>query len=431
MDNESGGALTRRGLLKFAAGAAVSAAAGSSWTLAEEVPLAWPATVPVHGLVKTGFEPVRDLFAASFPNGDNLGASAAIFIDGEAVLDIWGGHVDPERTRPWEKDTIVNNFSTTKTMTSLAAMMLVDRGEIDLDAPVAKYWPEFGASGKTGLKFRQLLSHTSGLPGWTEPVTVEDVLDREKADGMLARQAPWWEPGTAIGYQSISGGPMIVEVIRRVTGQSLGRFFAAEIAGPLGADYHIGTGPELDARVSPMTAGTPPRPRDPPGSVPERVFFNPYIFPSTANTVAWRRAELGGSNGHGNARSVAAIQSVLACGGEVRGKRLISRATCERILEPQAEGMDQVLGIPMRWGLGYAINSPLGDEMYGRRYTGRRVAMWGGSGGSVVFNDLDSRMTVAFIMNRHVEGLVDPRGTGIIIAAADALAALRGREPGN
>ena len=164
------------------------------------------------------------------------------------------------------------------------------------------------------------------------------------------------------------------------------------------------------AKSSPLTAGTPPRPRDPPGSIPERVFFNPYVYPADANTVAWRRRELGGSNGHGNARGVAAIQTVVACGGEARGKRLLSRATCERILEPQADGLDGVLGIPMRRGLGHAVNSPLGDEMYRRRYTGRRIAMWGGSGGSVVFNDLDARMTVAFVMNRHVEGLVDPRG---------------------
>jgi CubicO group peptidase (beta-lactamase class C family) len=391
----------------------------------QESRMAWPATVTVHGLVEPGFEPVRDLFAASFPNGDNLGASAAIFLDGEPVLDIWGGHVDTARTRPWDEDTIVNTFSTTKTMTALAAMVLVDRGEIDLDAPVAKYWPEFGANGKAGVKFRHLLSHTSGLPGWTDPVTVADVLDREKADALLARQACWWEPGTAIGYQAITMGPLIGEVVRRVTGRTLGRFFAEEVAGPLGGDYHIGTGAELDARVSPLTAGTPPRPRDPADSVSERVLFNPYVFPADANTIPWRRAELGGSNGHGNAHAVAAIQSVVSCGGEVRGKRLLSRATCDRIVEPQADGVDVVLGLPMRWGLGYAVNNPFSEEMYGGRYAGRRVAMWGGSGGSVVLNDLDERMTVAFVMNRHVEGLVDPRGTGIVIAAADALAALR------
>jgi CubicO group peptidase (beta-lactamase class C family) len=213
-----------------------------------------------------------------------------------------------------------------------------------------------------------------------------------------------------------------------VTGQSLGEFFAEEVAGPLGGDFHIGTPATLDARVSPIIAGTPPRPRDPAGSITERVFFNPYVHPSDASTVAWRRGELGGSNGHGNARGVAAIQSVVACGGEVRGKRLLSQASIERILEPQAEGVDQVLGLPIRWGLGYALNNALTDEMYGKRYTGRRVAVWGGSGGSVVFNDLDRHMTVAFVMNRHVEGLVDDRATNIVIAAADALEATRSKQ---
>lgn len=340
------------------------------------------------------------------------------------MLDLWRGYVNPERTRPWKKDTIVNNFSTTKTMTSLAAMILVDRGEINLDAPVSKYRSEFDANGKRAVKFRHLLARTSGLPGWSDPVSVEDVLDHEKSDRMLAAQAPWWKPGKAIGYQSITMGTLIGEVLRRVTAQNLGRFFAAEVAGPLNAEYRIGTGPELDSKVSPMTAGTPPRPRDPFRSA---SFFNSFIFPATASTVAWRRAELGGSNGHGNARGVAVIQSVVACDGEARGARLLSRETCERILEPQADGVDQVLELPMRWGLGYSVNSPLGDEMYGRRFMGHRVAVWGGSGGSVVFNDLDRRMTVAFIMNRHVEGLVDMRGTGIVIAAADAFDAVHGK----
>jgi CubicO group peptidase (beta-lactamase class C family) len=427
MDTRSIEGASRRRFLKGVVLAGLCAAVGKAWAAAEAGMRKWPATVPIHGFAKPGFEPVRDLFAASFPNGDNLGASAAIFVDGEPVLDLWGGHIDPERTKPWETDTIVNNFSTTKTMTALAATMLVDRREIDLDAPVAKYWPEFRVNGKQAVKVRHLLGFTAGLPGWTDPVTVEDILDRGKSDRMLAAQAPWWEPGTAIGYHSITIGPLLGELVRRVTGQHLGKFFAAEIARPLGADYHIGTGPELDSRVSPMTAGTPPRPRDRPGSIPERVFFNPYIYPETASTVAWRRAELGGSNGHGNARSVAAIQSVVSCGGEARGVRLLSREGCERILEPQSDGMDQVLGMPMRWGLGYAINSPLGDDMYGRRFTGHRIAMWGGSGGSVVFNDLDRRMTVAFVMNRHVEGLVDMRGTGIVIAAADAFDAAHGK----
>ena len=149
-------------------------------------------------------------------------------------------------------------------MTALVALILADRGELDLDAPVVKYWPEFGANGKRGVKVRQLLHYTCGLPGWTEPVTVADILDWEKATTLLARQAPWWEPGTAIGYESLTMGPLVGEVVRRITGKTLKAFFAEEVAGPLGADYHIGVPPEADARVSLMIASSPPRRRTDP-----------------------------------------------------------------------------------------------------------------------------------------------------------------------
>src|SRR5262245_40753421 len=277
--------------------------------------------VKVHGTCHPQFAAVRDALEKNLNNGEDIGSSAAVFIDGEPVVDIWGGFIDETRTRPWERDTIVNNFSTTKTMTALCALVLADRGELEVDAPVAKYWPEFSAEGKGSISVRQLLAHASGLPGWTEPVTVPDILDREKARTLLERQAPWFRPGSTLAYHAITYGPLIGEVIRRITGKTLGAFFAEEIAGPLGGDYHIGTGPECDARVSPMSQGSPflePTAND----VQNRVFLNPYCTPQIASSVEWRRAELGGSNGHGNARSVAAIQSVLSNHGEARGVRI-------------------------------------------------------------------------------------------------------------
>src|SRR5262245_57628354 len=186
----------------------------------------------VQGTCDDRFVTVKDVFAARMPN--ELGASLAVFLDGEPVVDIWGGYLDQARTRPWQRDTIVNTFSTTKTMTALCALVLADRGEIDLDAPVATYWPEFAAAGKEGVRVRHFLGHTSGLPGWTEPVTLADICDREKATTLLARQAPWWEPGSVAGYHSITFGPLVGEVIRRVTGKTLTAFFADEVAGPLG-----------------------------------------------------------------------------------------------------------------------------------------------------------------------------------------------------
>ncbi len=382
----------------------------------------------VQGSFDTRFSKVHDALEANLASGADVGASAAVFIDGEPVVDIWGGWLDRERTKPWQRDTIVNTFSTTKTMTALCALILADRGVLDLNAPMAKYWPEFAAAGKERVLVRHVLGHTSGLPGWTEKVTLADILDREKAAALLAAQAPWWEPGTQIGYEALTFGPLLGEVIRRITGKTLGEFFAAEVAGPLGGDFHIGTGPEYDDRVAPLIQSSPAIDPRNDGSIYDRVFFNPLVLPPDAFTVAWRRGELGGSNGYGNARGVAAIQSVLACGGEVRGVRLLSAAGCERVLEEQAEGADVVAGFPLRWGLGFGLNSPTFNAIYGGRLGDHRVAFWGGSGGSLCINDLDARMTVAYVMNKHVEhGGIDQRGIDIAVAAYDSLA---GREAG-
>jgi CubicO group peptidase (beta-lactamase class C family) len=306
-------------------------------------------------------------------------------------------------------------------MTALTVLVLVERRELDVEAPVAKYWPEFAAAGKRDVKVKHVLAHTSGLPGWTEKVTVDDILDHEKACTLLARQEPWFKPGSTLAYHAITYGPLIGEIVRRITGKTLGAFFADEIARPLGGDYHIGTGPECDARVSPMLQGSPFI--QPTGnSVSDRVYFNPYPTPEIASTIAWRRGELGGSNGHGNARSVAAIQSLMSNGGEARGLRLLSPATCERALTIESDAVDPVMTLPLRFGLGYSLASPAITRIYGPRVDGHRLAFWGGSGGSFVMNDLDERMTVAFVMNRHLErGGIDHRAIDVIRAAYECL----------
>ncbi|MFV0257668.1 MAG: serine hydrolase domain-containing protein, partial [Acidimicrobiales bacterium] len=207
------------------------------------------------------FKPLADLLAAQLDGGVDLGASIALTVDGELVVDAWGGWADEARTVPWEADTITNVWSSTKTMTNLSALVLVARGELDVYAKVADYWPEFAAEGKGEVEVRHLLSHTSGVSGWNQPVVVEDLYDAEAAAARLAAQAPWWEPGTASGYHALNQGHLVGEVIRRVTGRSLGRFFAEDVAGPLGADFHIGLDPSQFHRVSnvvppPVTEGT-------------------------------------------------------------------------------------------------------------------------------------------------------------------------------
>jgi CubicO group peptidase (beta-lactamase class C family) len=385
-------------------------------TAAAQQPESYPAEV--QGSCEERFGGVRDVLAASLAKGTDVGASVAITVEGRPVVDIWGGWVDENRTRPWERNTITNVWSTTKTMTALCALMLVDEGYIDLDAPVDRYWPEFAASGKAGrVLFRHLLGHTAGLPGWTEPMTVEDLYDWEKATGLLAAQEPWWEPGSASGYHALTQGYLVGEVVRRVTGQSLGTFFRERVAEPLGADFHIGLDTAEFGRVANVI---PPPPADPNGKIPEltrRTLGNPPLTAEAAWTEPWRRAEIPAANGHGNARSVAAVQSVVANGGEVGGVRLLSEAGCERIFIEQAHGTDLVLGGPVRLGTGYGLpTADMGVD------PDTRACFWGGWGGSVVVNNLDTRMTVAYVMNKMGGGVVaDDRGLGIVLTAHVAL----------
>src|SRR4051794_31159178 len=315
----------------------------------------------VHGVCDTTFKEVRDVLVANLDAGEDLGASVAITIDGAPVVDLWGGWRDADHTQPWEQDTVVNVWSTTKTMTNLSALVLADRGELDVHRPVADYWPEFAANGKEAIEVRHLMSHTSGVSGWAQPVQVEDIFDWEKSTSMLAAQAPWWEPGTASGYHALNQGHLVGEVIRRVTGRSLKDFFAEEIARPLGADFQIGLSEADEGRVSDVVA-PPPLPIDlatlDPDDVMVKTFTGPAPEATVANTAGWRRADIGAANGHGNARSVARIQSVVANGGEVDGVRLLSPETIDLIFEEQSNGVDLVLGLPMRFGIGYGLPEP-------------------------------------------------------------------------
>ncbi len=313
----------------------------------------------VEGHCADRFAGVREAFAANLDEGLDTGASVAVALDGELVVDLWGGSADPEGGEPWRADTITNVWSTTKPMTALCAFILADHGDLDVDAPVARYWPEFAAAGKEEVLVRHLMAHTSGLSGWDAPLTAPDLYDWERCTSLLAAQAPWWAPGTASGYHAVTQGYLVGEVVRRITGETLGGFFASEVAGPLGADFHIGLADEHHARVA--------RVIPPPGRLLDglardglawRTLGNPPLTADASWEPAWRRAEIPAANGHGNARSVARVQSVLACGGAARGVRLLSEEGCDTVFREQANGTDLVLGMPLRLGVGYGINSP-------------------------------------------------------------------------
>jgi CubicO group peptidase (beta-lactamase class C family) len=374
----------------------------------------------IHGHCDDRFSAVREAFGKNFEQGLELGASFSAVIDGEPVIDIWAGDRD-EQGNPWERDTIVNVYSTTKAMAALSTLMLVDRGELDLDAPVASVWPEFAAAGKEAIPVRQLLSHTSGLAGWEQPITLEQLYDWSYSTGLLAAQAPLWEPGTASGYHALTHGHLLGEVVRRVSGRSLGTFYREEVAQPLDVDFHIGLPEEHESRVGRLVAPPEASLAAAGGGLNEvaaKVLGNPPLRGDDANSRAWRAAEIPAANGTGNARAVARVAGVLANGGSADGVRLLGPETLAKLIEEQSHGPDLVLGLPIRFGLGFGLTSkdlPIGPNP--------RTFFWGGWGGSLVIVDPDARLGLSYVMNKMGSGTMgDVRAFNILAALYPSLA---------
>lgn len=462
----------------------------------------------IHGICEPRFEAVKETFLQNFEEGMEVGASFAVFINGKFVIDIWGGYKDKEKTQPWEKDTICNVYSTTKVPTVLCTMMCVDRGLLDLDDPVAKYWPEFAENGKENINLRQILSHTSGLAGIEERIPFRSIFDWDKITSLLAGQKPWWEPGTQSGYHAVTHGFLLGELVRRVTGKTLGTFFKDEVADPLNIDFHIGLAEDHVPRVSKLIPDLPIMEnifilyrgvfniannseivKEEIKNLETRVMFdygdkdqfnilisngkiefkngtidNPdCTFTTTKDRAAvinwifsnvdeepeyvskylkiegnsediqqikrlfeliatearrlgpigikmallefasirdysgereWQIAEIPASNGHGNARSVAKVASIIACEGELEGKRLISKESLEKILEEQITGIDLFMQTPVRYGLGVGL-----PHKY-RISPNPRTCWWGGMGGSAIRMDLDDHIGFGYVMNQ-------------------------------
>jgi CubicO group peptidase (beta-lactamase class C family) len=365
-----------------------------------------PVNDVVHGRWDARFDKVADALAEEITSGEELGASIAVDIDGELVVDIWGGYADRAKTAVWGENTIVNFFSCTKTLTALAALIAIDRGAIDPFAPVAKYWPEFAQNGKQDIEVRHLLAHTSGVSGWEAPFGIDEMYDWEKATSHLARQAPWWPPGTASGYHAVNYGHLIGEVIRRTTGKTLKDFVRDEIAEPLRADVQIGALPVDDHRVAEVIPPPPlPIPLDalPTDHPAYRTFAS---FPPDENsamiveTEGWRRADIGGVNGHGNARALARALSPISLGGKANGVQLLSQQTIDLIFQEQSNGPDLVIMVPLRFGIGFGLPSP---ESVPAIPEGR-ICWWGGWGGSAIVMNPDHRATFAYVMNKMGPG---------------------------
>ncbi|MFJ8673629.1 serine hydrolase domain-containing protein [Streptomyces sp. NPDC093589] len=393
---------------------------------------------PANGHCAPGFEGVRDAFARNFAEHGDLGAAVSVTVDGEPVVDLWGGHTDRKRTRPWQRDTLVNVYSTSKGMTALCAHLLADRGELDMDAPVARYWPEFAQAGKQDIPVRWLLSHRAGLLAPRERLPVEHVQDWDRVCATLAASPPWWEPGTAQGYHAVSFGFLVGEVVRRITGLSLGTFLRREITGPLDARVFIGTPAEEQAQCADMVGQLnearlaerfPGAPKPPYQALSDHplvavMLALTYLPTGDVNSAAYRSAEIPAGNAHASAHGLAAVYGALACG------KLVRPGTLEAMRRSQSlpDENDLVIGAlapagaQLRWGLGYMLNH------YGHAGPNPGAFGHGGAGGSYAFADPENRLSYAYTMNKFGAGTSgeDPRSKHLVAAVYAGLERARG-----
>ena len=383
----------------------------------------------IHGHCDDRFSGVLKAFEENFANSDEVGACFAATLEGEYVVDIWAGHQDVRKTRPWEEDTIIKVASTTKTMTFLCALMLEDRGQLDLDAPVADYWPEFAAQGKEGVLVRHCMAHSAGLPGFSRPFTIAEMCDWDTACADLAAQATWWEPGTQSAYHMATQGWLIGEVVRRITGKSFGTYFKEEVAAKVGADFHIGTDPKHFHRIADVLEDQHPASLDEvnefmdldPDSVMGKVMaqFPEGVTEKDMASAEFRQAEIPAGNGHGNARSVVRAQTAMANGGKAFGAELLSPQGCKRALEPQIDGIDQLMGLPISYCMGYALLSGGTFTQFGQEES---TIWWGGAGGSSVIIDTASHVCFSYVMNQMSNNLLgDKRSDNLGLALYEGL----------
>ncbi|TGS10591.1 class A beta-lactamase-related serine hydrolase [Mesorhizobium sp. M2E.F.Ca.ET.209.01.1.1] len=373
----------------------------------------------IEGFCDPRFAGVRDAFAWCFAVGLEHGGGVSVVADGKTVVELWGGHADAARTRPWRRDTLINVWSCTKGVVALAIAMLVERGKLDYAAPVARYWPEFAEAGKERITLNQVMSHQSGLNGLAVPMDEAGLLAWTPYTDALAGMSPLWEPGSRCVYHALSYGHLAGEVLRRVDGRGVGRFIAEEIAGPLGADFHVGLPEPEDARAAEMIEG--PKASEWVDFVRASPFpqacDNPAPRALAPNDRAWRAAEVPGGNGQSTAHALARIYGMMAAGGTFEGKRLIGRAAIEEAARPRFRGMDDSFALPTAFAAGYQIEDPV--------YAGRASPQTFGHtgwGGAIGFADPSAGVGFGYVTNRML-GFddVDPRREALIDAVYGAL----------
>ncbi|MGW1881407.1 serine hydrolase domain-containing protein [Streptomyces sp. NPDC001970] len=389
-----------------------------------------PVVPPIEGHCDERFSAVRAAFEENFRERGELGAAVTVMAGGETVVDLWGGWADGARTRPWERDTLVNVWSTTKGPTALCAHILADRGLLDLDAPVASYWPEFAAAGKETVPVRHLLSHRAGLSGLREPHSLAELYDWDLTASRLAATEPWWEPGTRSGYHAMTYGFLVGEVVRRVTGLLPGEFLHQEVTGRYGIDFTIGL-PEKEAERAAELVHPPAADDSEQAAIFAQLapaalaaLANPVVGVAEANSPQWRAAEIPAANGHGTARAVAALYGIFASGGLLGEHRVLSPEAAERVREGQGACRDLVLGAGFAHdtevALGLWLSGP--NQSYGPNPRAFGHDGYGGSCGLADPEAGGAGISMGYVMNRMGAHIADdPRKMALVEAVYGAL----------
>ncbi len=396
----------------------------------------------IRGFCEPKYEGVLKAFENNFEKLNELGATVCVNVDGETVVDLYGGHTDEGKTDEWKEDTLSIVFSCTKAATAFCAHLLVDRGELDLHAPVAKYWPEFAVGSKKDTSVAMMLNHSAGLPAFREPLKPGAYYDWDYMVECLEKEEPFWVPGTRNGYHMVSFGWTVGELVRRVTGQSLGQFFRAEIAEPLGLDFWIGLPEEEESRVSHIVQFAP-GPDDPatpflvsllnePHSISSLSFMNSGGYAPDSREA--HAAEIGGAGGISNARALAGMFVPLANKGESRNGRLLSDQTIDRMGQASVATMhDATLLMPTRFGLGFMLSMDNRHRPHGQVESiliGREAFGHVGAGGHIGFADPSCNLAFAYTMNRSGAGLLlNERGQSLVDATYRVLG-FRDNAPG-
>jgi CubicO group peptidase (beta-lactamase class C family) len=370
----------------------------------------------IDGWCDRAFADMRAEFERNFRERGELGAAVCVTLDGIVVADLWGGWTDAEQRQPWAADTLVNVFSVGKGLLSVCAARLAGLGSLDPDAPVTRYWPEFGAAGKDRVTVRQVLSHQAGLPALRQPLPAGSALDWPLMTSLLAAEEPWWQPGTGHGYHVNTFGFLGGELIRRISGMTVGEYLRREIAGPLGADVHIGLPAAEHWRVAEFcwpqreaaaaAAGGDPVPDH---QMVMNAYFNPPDFSGAGvvNTAAWRSAQIPSANAHASAAGVSRVYTALAAGGA----RVVTGAALAAATQEQVYGEDQVLARPSRFGLGFQLTHPERQLGNGPRCFGHF-----GAGGSVGFCDPDARLGFGYVTSQMGPRWRNPRNKALMDA---------------